>query len=80
MTSLSRVRGAAALAGILCCAVAAGEEPQPPMPCFAAATQAKEQPPNILLILADDMGYGDLSCYGAKKNCRAGAAGRTALP
>ncbi len=26
--------------------------------------QAWEKP-NILLILADDMGYGDLSCYGA---------------
>lgn len=28
---------------------------------------AKSDKPNIVFILADDMGIGDLSCYGQKK-------------
>jgi arylsulfatase A-like enzyme len=40
----------------------------PLMVCLAAlAAQAAEQRPNIVLIVADDLGYGDLGCYGQEK-------------
>jgi arylsulfatase A len=31
-----------------------------------ALLQAQDKKPNIIVIMADDVGYGDLSCYGAR--------------
>ena len=33
----------------------------------AAAAQAQSSKPNVIVIMTDDVGYGDFSCYGATR-------------
>ncbi len=35
--------------------------------CTVSAADTARRPPNVLFILADDLGYGDASCYGQGK-------------
>lgn len=35
--------------------------------CFVAPACAEPKKPNVIVIMADDMGFGDLSCYGANQ-------------
>lgn len=37
------------------------------LPFSLTGCQIKKKKPNIIFILADDLGYGDLGCYGQKK-------------
>src|SRR5262245_58247145 len=36
------------------------------VPIASRCLLADERPPNVVLILIDDMGFTDLSCYGSK--------------
>lgn len=38
-----------------------------PMGLFAGLQTCSAKPPNVVFIFADDLGYGDLGCYGATK-------------
>ena len=59
------VHTAAVLAGCLSAASSAVAAADAPLPA-QVVQRTSARPPNIIFILADDMGYGDLSCYGQR--------------
>lgn len=47
---------------------------------ISAQAAAAKQPPNILFITCDNLGYGDLPCYNPKSNIQAPHLDRLASP
>ena len=45
----------------------AGDEPLPVMPGSPPDRVESKRPPNIVMVFIDDMGWGDLSCFGNTK-------------
>lgn len=58
MKLFSYTLGLMASASLPTVAMAANLQPQ---------QEQKDKQPNVILIVADDLGYGDLSCYGAHR-------------
>jgi len=64
-----RAGGAFLGAALLGLAAACGGSTAPPVANGPAPSPTPPPgPPNVVLILADDMGYGDLGCFGARLN------------
>ena len=53
-------RTACSLGGLVCAALVLGGA--------VRAEAREERPPNVIVLFADDMGYGDLGCYGSETN------------